>query len=130
LSRGTPDVAQEGDLLLVGPVGVADHRVVAGRHQHAGDPRQTAGLAAIDAQVSHARDGIHCAQVGAAAPAADEFYERISLFHYPGPTWHRRRQQLAMGVLTAARGEYVPAVLCGANIGCDAESAVQSGWTG
>src|SRR5882757_5006297 len=36
----------------------------------AGDPREAARLAAIDAQVSHARDGTYCAQAVAAAAAA------------------------------------------------------------
>jgi ADP-ribosylglycohydrolase len=161
----------DGAAMRIAPVGILC----------AGDPREAARLAAIDAQVSHARDGIYCAQVVAAAvavamtadswedvveaglaaapadswsartirlavdigaahsePAAavDELYERISLFHYPWADVAPEATALAMGVFTAARGEYVPAVLCGANIGRDADTiaamagAIAGAWHG
>jgi ADP-ribosylglycohydrolase len=50
----------DGTAMRIAPVGVFC----------AGDPREAARLAAIDAQVSHARDGIYCAQAIAAAVAA------------------------------------------------------------
>jgi ADP-ribosylglycohydrolase len=49
----------DGAAMRIAPVGIIC----------AGDPREAARLAAIDAQVSHARDGIYCAQVIAAAVA-------------------------------------------------------------
>src|SRR5882757_2309382 len=147
----------DGAAMRIAPVGILC----------AGDPREAARLAAIDAQVSHARDGIYCAQVVAAAVAAamtsesweevvaaglaavpadswtartvrravdigtahsqlpaalDELYERISLFHYPWADVGPEATALAMGVFAAARGEYVPAVLGGTNVGRDADT--------
>ncbi|WP_197683387.1 ADP-ribosylglycohydrolase family protein [Jiangella alkaliphila] len=147
----------DGAAMRIAPVGV----------YCAGDPAEAARLAAIDAQVSHARDGIHCAQAVAAgvavavvadawedvveaalaavpadswaartlrravdighthtdlAAAVDELYERISLFHYPWADVAPEATALALGVFTAARGEYVPAVLGGANAGRDADT--------
>lgn len=147
----------DGASMRIAPVGV----------YCAGDPREAARLAAIDAQVSHARDGIHCAQAVAAGvavavvadtwedvveaalaavpadswsartlrravdighahtdltAAVDELYERISLFHYPWADVAPEATALALGVFTAARGEYVPAVLGGANAGRDADT--------
>ena len=133
----------------------------------AGDPVEAARVAAIEAQVSHAKDGIYCAQVIAAGVAAamtadswqdvvqaalaaapadswsgrttrqavdigyshselpaalDELYERISIFHYPWADVGPEATALALGVFVAARGEYVPAVLGGTNIGRDADT--------
>jgi ADP-ribosylglycohydrolase len=133
----------------------------------AGDPAEAARLAAIDAEVSHARDGIYCGQAIAAAVATalvaddweavteaglaavppgswsartlgeaiaigrgphsleatvDELYREISIFHYPWADVAPEATALAFGVFTAARGEYVPAVLGGVNIGRDADT--------
>ncbi|MER5788145.1 ADP-ribosylglycohydrolase family protein [Streptomyces sp. NPDC001980] len=147
----------DGAAMRIAPVGILC----------AGDPAEAARLAAIEAQVSHAKDGIRCAQVVAAGVAAamtaaswedvvqaalaavpadswtgrtvrravdigsshtelpaalDELYERISIFHYPFADVGPEATALAMGVFTAARGEYVPAVLGGTNIGRDADT--------
>jgi ADP-ribosylglycohydrolase len=147
----------DGTAMRIAPVGVFC----------AGDPQEAARLAAIDAQVSHARDGIYCAQAVAAAvaaalvessweavieaglavvppdswsartiaravdigrrapglrPAVDQLYEEISLFHYPWADVAPEATALAFGVLAAARGEYVDAVLAGVNVGRDADT--------
>jgi ADP-ribosylglycohydrolase len=147
----------DGAAMRIAPVGILC----------AGDPVEAARLAAIEAQVSHARDGIYCAQVIAAGVAAamtassweavaqaaldaapadswtgrtirravdigsahsdlsaalDELYKRISIFHYPFADVGPEATALAMGVFVAARGEYIPAVLGGANIGRDADT--------
>lgn len=133
----------------------------------AGDPAEAARLAAIDASVSHARDGVYCAQAIAAAVAAalvessweavieaglaavpvgswsartigravdigrrapslraavDQLYAEISLFHYPWADVAPEATALAFGLLTAARGDYVDAVLGGVNVGRDADT--------
>lgn len=147
----------DGAAMRIAPVGILC----------AGDPVEAARLAAIEAQVSHAKDGIYCAQVVAAGVAAaltahswqevvdaalgaapadswtgrtvrravdigsanrdppaalDELYERISIFHYPFADVGPEATALAMGVFVAARGEYVPAVLGGTNVGRDADT--------
>jgi ADP-ribosylglycohydrolase len=147
----------DGTAMRIAPVGVFC----------AGDPQEAARLAAIDAQVSHARDGIYCGQAVAAAVAAalvessweavieaglavvppgswsartitravdigrqapglraavDQLYEEISLFHYPWADVAPEATALAFGVLAAARGEYVDAVLAGVNVGRDADT--------
>jgi ADP-ribosylglycohydrolase len=147
----------DGTAMRIAPVGVFC----------AGDPREAARLAAIDAQVSHARDGIYCGQAVAAAVAAalvessweavieaglgaipsgswsartiiraveiarrapdlpsavDQLYKEISLFHYPWADVAPEATALAFGVLAAARGEYVDAVLAGVNVGRDADT--------
>ena len=147
----------DGTAMRITPVGVFC----------AGDPQEAARLAAIDAQVSHARDGIYCGQAVAAAVAAalvassweaaveaglavvptdswsartiaravdigrrapslrsavDRLYEEISLFHYPWADVAPEATALAFGVLAAARGEYVDAVLAGVNVGRDADT--------
>jgi ADP-ribosylglycohydrolase len=147
----------DGTAMRIAPVGVFC----------AGDPQEAARLAAIDAQVSHARDGIYCGQAVAAAVAAalvessweavieaglgavppgswsarmigravvigrrapdlrsavDQLYEEISLFHYPWADIAPEATALAFGVLAAARGEYVDAVLAGVNVGRDADT--------
>ena len=150
-------MSSDGAAMRIGPVGILC----------AGDPIEAARLAAIDAQVSHSKDGIYCAQVIAAGVAAamtadswedvvqaalaaapadswsrrttrlavdigsaeselpaalDELYQRISIFHYPWASVAPEATALALGVFAAARGEYVPAVLGGANIGRDADT--------
>ena len=147
----------DGTAMRIAPVGVFC----------AGDPREAARLAAIDAQVSHARDGIYCGQAVAAAVAAalvessweavidaglavvpadswsartmaravdigrrapglrsavDQLYEEISLFHHPWADVAPEATALAFGVLAAARGDYVDAVLAGVNVGRDADT--------
>jgi ADP-ribosylglycohydrolase len=147
----------DGTAMRITPVGVFC----------AGDPQEAARLAAIDAQVSHARDGIYCGQAIAAAvaaalveasweavieaglavippgswsartitravdigrraaglrPAVDRLYEEISLFHYPWADVAPEATALAFGVLAAARGDYVDAVLAGVNVGRDADT--------
>jgi ADP-ribosylglycohydrolase len=147
----------DGTAMRIAPVGVFC----------AGDPSEAARLAAIDAQVSHARDGIYCAQAIAAAvsvalvesswepvaeaglgavpagswssrtiaaalaigreatdkrQAVDDLYREISMFHYPWADVAPEATALAFGVFAAARGEYVPAVLAGVNMGRDADT--------
>ena len=147
----------DGAAMRIAPVGILC----------AGDPAEAARLAAIEAQVSHSKDGIYCAQVIAAGVAAamtadswedvvqaalgaapadswsgrttrravdiassdaemsaalDELYARISIFHYPFADVGPEATALALGVFVAARGEYVPAVLGGTNIGRDADT--------
>lgn len=147
----------DGTAMRIAPVGVFC----------AGDPSEAARLAAIDAQVSHARDGIYCGQAVAAAvsvalietswepvvdaglaavpqgswssrtistaldigrqatdlrEAVDELYERVSIFHYPWADVAPEATALAFGVFAAARGEYVPSVLGGVNVGRDADT--------
>ncbi|MCL2733730.1 MAG: ADP-ribosylglycohydrolase family protein [Actinomycetia bacterium] len=147
----------DGAAMRIAPVGILS----------AGDPAEAARLAAIEAQVSHSKDGVLCAQVIAAAvaaamtadswrevvdaalaaapsdswsgrnirravdiasshtglaPALDELYERISIFHYPFADVGPEATALAVGVFVAARGEYVPSVLGGTNIGRDADT--------
>lgn len=133
----------------------------------AGDPELAARLAAEDASVSHAHDGIFCAQSVAAAvsvaatgehwsavvdaaraalpqdswsarlvtraldiatAAADleeaerELYRRVPLFHYPW--WDSGPEALALtlGVIVATRGEFIPGVLAGVNMGRDSDT--------
>jgi ADP-ribosylglycohydrolase len=147
----------DGTAMRITPVGVFC----------AGEPEEAARLAAIDGQVSHARDGIYCGQAVAAAVAAalvessweavieaglavvppgswsartiaravdigccapetksavDRLYEEISIFHYPWADVAPEATALAFGVLAAARGEYVDAVLAGVNVGRDADT--------
>lgn len=147
----------DGAAMRIAPVGILC----------AGDPAGAARLAAVEAQVSHAKDGVYCAQViaagvaaamtahswedvvqaalGAAPPdswsartigraieigsahldlgvALDELYEQISIFHYPFADVGPEATALALGVFVAARGEYIPAVLGGTNIGRDADT--------
>jgi ADP-ribosylglycohydrolase len=147
----------DGTAMRITPVGVFC----------AGDPREAARLAAIDGQVSHARDGIYCGQAVAAAvatalvessweavieagltavppgswsartitravdigrrapalrPAVDQLYEELSLFYYPWADVAPEATALAFGVLAAARGDYVDAVLAGVNVGRDADT--------
>lgn len=147
----------DGTAMRIAPVGV----------YCAGDPLEAARLAAIDAQVSHARDGIYCGQAIAAAvsvavvgtgwedvaeaglaavpggtwsartisealdigrnakdlhQAVDDLYQRVSIFHYPWADVAPEATALAFGVFAAARGEYVPAVLGGVNMGRDADT--------
>ncbi|HEY1639292.1 MAG TPA: ADP-ribosylglycohydrolase family protein [Streptosporangiaceae bacterium] len=147
----------DGTAMRIAPVGVFC----------AGDPAEAARLAAIDARVSHARDGIYCAQaiaaavavalvessweavieaglgavppdswsartiaravdIGRRAPdlraAVDQLYDELSIFCYPWADVAPEATALAFGVLAAARGDYVDAVLGGTNVGRDADT--------
>ena len=147
----------DGTAMRITPVGVFC----------AGDPREAARLAAIDAQVSHARDGIYCAQaiaaavavalvesswepvveaglgavpgdswsartitravdIGRRAPglraAVDQLYDELSILCYPWADVAPEATALAFGVLAAAGGDYVDAVLAGVNVGRDADT--------
>jgi ADP-ribosylglycohydrolase len=147
----------DGAAMRIAPVGVLC----------AGDPAEAARLAGIEARVSHARDGVLCAQAVAASvavalvsenweavvaagldsvpqdswsarsinravdigatvrelsAAVDALYGDVSIFHYPWADVAPEATALAYGVFAAARGEYVPAVLAGANMGRDADT--------
>jgi ADP-ribosylglycohydrolase len=71
-----------------------------------GDPREAARLAAIDAQVSHARDGIWCGQAVAAAVAAAITTDRWSdvvqagVEATPPASWSRRMIEKAVAIGT------------------------------
>jgi ADP-ribosylglycohydrolase len=52
----------------------------------------------------------------------DQLYEEISFFHYPWADVAPEATALAFGVLAAARGDYVDAVLAGVNVGRDADT--------
>ncbi len=75
----------------------------------AGDPQQAAAMAEIDAQISHARDGIWAAQAVAASVAVamvDGSVEEIiqaGLAQIPDDSWLRRAMARAMGICDAAR---------------------------
>ena len=70
----------------------------------AGDPAEAARLAAIDAQVSHSRDGIYCAQAVAAAVAVAvvaaswESVVRAGLDAVPGDSWSARKISAAVDI--------------------------------
>lgn len=70
----------------------------------AGDPAEAARLAAIDAQVSHARDGIYCAQAVAAAVAvalvsdAWEAVVQAGLDAVPADSWSARTISAAINI--------------------------------
>lgn len=85
-----------------------------------------AALAAVPGDTWTGRAGGRAVDIASAhsdLPAAlDELYERISVFHYPFSGIGPEAKALALGVFTAARGEYVPAVLGGANIGRDSDT--------
>jgi ADP-ribosylglycohydrolase len=147
----------DGAAMRIAPVGVLC----------AGNPAEAARLAAIEAQVSHARDGICCAQALAASvsealvtsdwervvaaglnhipqdswstrtirraveigsgardlpTALDALYADIAILHYPWADVAPEATALAYGVFAASRGQYVDAVLGGANIGRDADT--------
>ncbi len=74
----------------------------------AGDPQRAAAMAEIDAQISHARDGIWAAQAVAASVAAavvDGSVEEIiqaGLAQIPDDSWLGRAMARAMGICDAA----------------------------
>jgi len=87
----------DGAAMRIAPVGILC----------AGDPREAARLAAIEAQVSHARDGIYCAQVIAAAVAAamtaDSWEDVLEagLAAAPADSWSTRSIRRAVEIGTA-----------------------------
>lgn len=52
----------------------------------------------------------------------EELYNRISIFYYPWADVAPEATALAYGAFVAGRGEYVPSVLCGVNVGRDADT--------
>jgi ADP-ribosylglycohydrolase len=76
----------DGAAMRIAPVGILC----------AGDPAEAARLAALDAQVSHSRDGIYCAQVvaaGAAAALTAESWEAVieaAVGAAPADSWSSR----------------------------------------
>lgn len=76
----------------------------------AGDPAEAARLAAIDAQVSHSRDGIYCAQAIAAAVAVAlvatswEAVVQAGLDAVPSDSWSARTISTAVGIGSRASG--------------------------
>lgn len=147
----------DGSAMRIAPIGVFC----------AGDPSEAARLAAVEARVSHARDGIYCAQALAASvsvalvseawdqvieagianmpsdswasrsvrravdvasscesleAAVDALYDEIAILQYPWADVGPEATGMAYGVLAAARGQYVPTVLAGANLGRDADT--------
>lgn len=90
----------DGTAMRIAPVGVFC----------AGDPQEAARLAAIDAQVSHARDGIYCAQAVAAAVAAalvESSWETVveaGLAAIPASSWSARMITRAVSIGERAAG--------------------------
>jgi ADP-ribosylglycohydrolase len=84
----------DGTAMRITPVGVFC----------AGDPAEAARLAAIDAQVSHARDGIYCAQAIAAAVAValvQDSWEPVAeagLAAVPADSWSARNITRAVDI--------------------------------
>jgi ADP-ribosylglycohydrolase len=76
----------------------------------AGDPQEAARLAAIDAQVSHARDGVYCGQAVAAAVAAalvESSWEAViaaALASVPPGSWSARTITRAVDIGRRAPG--------------------------
>lgn len=90
----------DGTAMRIAPVGVFC----------AGNPREAARLAAIDAQVSHARDGIYCGQAVAAAVAAalvESSWEAVidaGLAVVPADSWSARMIARAVDIGRRAPG--------------------------
>jgi ADP-ribosylglycohydrolase len=84
----------DGTAMRITPVGVFC----------AGDPAEAARLAAIDAQVSHARDGIYCAQAiaaGVAVALVETSWEAVieaGLAAVPPGSWSARTIAQAVGI--------------------------------
>lgn len=83
-----PEMWSDGTAMRVAPIGI----------YCAGDPEKAARLAAVDAEISHARDGIYSAQAVAAAVAVAVAAERpdaaavldAGLAYVPRDSWTRR----------------------------------------
>lgn len=54
--------------------------------------------------------------------SVEELYDKISILYYPWADVGPEATALAFGVFAAAKGEYVPSVLGGANVGRDADT--------
>lgn len=54
--------------------------------------------------------------------AIEELYHKVSIFYYPWADMAPEAVPLAYGVFAAAKGEYIPAVLGGVNIGRDSDT--------
>ncbi|SDH28713.1 ADP-ribosylglycohydrolase [Sinosporangium album] len=89
----------DGAAMRVAPIGVLCP----------GDPERAARLAAVDASVSHARDGVHCARAVAAAVAAAmtaTSYRQVidaGLAALPEDTWSRRLVTRALDLVAGTR---------------------------
>lgn len=76
----------------------------------AGDPVEAARLAAVDAQVSHAKDGVFCAQAIAAAVAVavvSDTWEPVveaGLEAVPADSWSRRTLERAIAIGSRTQG--------------------------
>jgi ADP-ribosylglycohydrolase len=92
--RDNHEMWSDGSAMRIAPVGVFC----------AGDPIEAARLAGIEAQVSHARDGIYCAQAIAAAVAvavtSDSWEDVVEagLAATPSDSWSRRMIARAVGI--------------------------------
>lgn len=84
----------DGAAMRIAPVGILC----------AGDPVEAARLAALDAQVSHSRDGIYCAQVvaaGVAAAMTAESWEAVvdaAIAAAPADSWSGRTIRRAVDI--------------------------------
>lgn len=98
--RDNHEMWSDGTAMRVAPVGAFC----------AGNPEEAARLAAIDAQVSHARDGIYCGQAVAAAIAAAtvasswEMVVEAGLRAVPADSWSARSIERAIGIARGASG--------------------------
>lgn len=87
----------DGAAMRIAPVGILC----------AGDPVEAARLAAVEAQVSHAKDGIHCAQViaaGVAAAMTARSWEDVvdaALAPAPADSWTGRTVRRAVDIGSA-----------------------------
>lgn len=85
-----------------------------------------AGIAAVPEDSWSARMIRRAVDIGSrhgdVTDAVDDLYDNISLLHYPWADVAPEATALAFGVFAAARGDYVPAVLGGVNVGRDADT--------
>jgi len=85
-----------------------------------------AGLAAMPTDSWTGRLTRRALAIAGDAPDTDaaerELYAQIPLFHYPWPDTAPEAVALAFGLFAAARGEFVPTVLAGVNIGRDSDT--------
>ncbi|GAA0373201.1 ADP-ribosylglycohydrolase family protein [Bacillus horti] len=54
--------------------------------------------------------------------AVEELYNKVSIFYYPWADMAPEATALAYGVFAAAKGDYIPAVLGGTNVGRDSDT--------
>lgn len=89
-----PELWSDGAAMRVAPLGI----------YAAGDPQRAAELAAIDARVSHADDGVYCAQAQAAGVAVAMMSDSIDpvieamLAALPADSWSRRMADRAVEI--------------------------------